>query len=245
MLYYLIWYFLLQIVPIVISVIIPLTLSQKKLMIIVDDEPNKSNQEHLHSNWYTDNTYNSKYKSSAITNFPQTKKVSHLPPIEKYSSFSDDSESINTHSKHRNGHLHGLKNLPLNFRQAMNSDNNIIHYHEHEHVHKHKNLSKNPQRAHAAVKHSDNNAKDPYLDQSFESTKNYYHQRDYPNKYGVRTRVKQNLHSYEPNYYEENKEEYQYDFRRKSPKYKRGDQPVNRHRRRPNWRHKYGYKPIG
>lgn len=173
-----------------------------------------------------------------------TNKESYIPHFEQHSSYIDDEffktstfgvdhnrfgelESVTSKSKHRKGNPYDMSRLPLLLQVAMSNDNSIIHYHEHEHVHRHKNL---PSR----FKQSDSSRVSFYPSQSFESTKNYYHQRDFPNKKITRNRnnsYEQSEQGYSDQYNPVDESEYRNGFgQKKHPKFKRGDVHFKRHR---------------
>lgn len=212
-------------------------------------------------NWYNTN-FDKLNKiqdgNSVYKNVPKIRKYSSHPFSDNYSRSSANGLSrspttnvelyrdvgpVSTRSRHRKATAQDLKNLPVVLQHAMRHDNSVVHYHEHEHIHKHKKVPMNQHRVPARLKH-DNNGISAHLDQTFESTKNYYHQRDNPVKYGSRTRNKHNHHVSHESSSEEN--DYRSGFGQKQHhKLKRGDLH-NRHRRQPPWRSgSRGYRSRG
>lgn len=136
----------------------------------------------------------------------QTKQISNWHSFPQYYSEvsvthePQESEMIFTKSKYKKSKPHDFRaSLPI-LQDALTSGNSVIHYHEHEHVHRQNNFATSSHDLPSRLKHS-NSERHSYFDQTFESLKKYYHQRDDPNNYHKRKRHKQKLNANRNNRY--------------------------------------------
>lgn len=192
-------------------------------------------------------------------NLAETKKASFTPYFEKfpsndYQGFSNthsynvdqtepgELETITTQSDYRKTYQRDTEKLPIVLQHALKNDNSIIHYHEHEHIHKHKKVPSRLNKVQGRMRNNENGASLFHHDHNFESTKSYYHHREYPrNRTKNKPKHPSQTSDQEHLDYSDDSSSYENKYRdsfglKKHYKYKRGDYYFQRPRRYPKWK---------